>query len=95
MLFRSPRADPNIMDPLARQCVTADGFVMIVSKLMQSAAALCGDKLVLIQEGYVNASWLPAIRLNCSTFPVATVRTTFQSVFIECEEASSLPVNQF
>ncbi|GAA5997565.1 class II histone deacetylase [Rhodotorula paludigena] len=51
--------DPNIMDPLARQCVTADGFVSITKQMMDVAHQLGHDRLVYLQEGGYSPVYVP------------------------------------
>lgn len=44
-------ADANIMDPIARQMVTAEGFTVIAGKLKSVAEEVCGGRIVFVQEG--------------------------------------------
>ncbi|BGP49780.1 hypothetical protein JCM10450v2_005685 [Rhodotorula kratochvilovae] len=51
--------DANIMDPLARQSVTADGFAEITRQMVKIADELVGGKLVYLQEGGYSPAYVP------------------------------------
>ncbi|GAA5917342.1 hypothetical protein JCM8208_000994 [Rhodotorula glutinis] len=51
--------DANIMDPLARQSVTADGFALITREMMNVAHELTKGRLVYLQEGGYSPQYTP------------------------------------
>ncbi|GAA6053132.1 hypothetical protein JCM3770_002869 [Rhodotorula araucariae] len=51
--------DPNIMDPLARQCVTAEGFANMTRQMMRVADELGHGRLVYVQEGGYSPIYVP------------------------------------
>ncbi|GAA5852493.1 hypothetical protein JCM9279_003473 [Rhodotorula babjevae] len=51
--------DANIMDPLARQSVTADGFALITREMMKVANELTKGRLVYLQEGGYSPQYTP------------------------------------
>ncbi|KAI5480515.1 hypothetical protein MNV49_000668 [Pseudohyphozyma bogoriensis] len=54
-------ADASIMDPLGRQMVTSKGFRAFVTKLKAVADAVCGGKLVHLQEGGYSPYYVPMV----------------------------------
>ncbi|KAI5478386.1 hypothetical protein MNV49_005135 [Pseudohyphozyma bogoriensis] len=54
-------ADASAMDPLGRQMVTSKGFKSILTKLKTVADAVCGGKLVCLQEGGYSPYYVPFV----------------------------------
>jgi len=51
--------DASPLDPLAHMLVTAGGFRAMTARVMQSAADLCADRLVLVHEGGYSEAYVP------------------------------------
>lgn len=51
--------DAAAIDPLGRMLATADTFLMMTRRMMQSANDLCGGKLVLVHEGGYSEVYVP------------------------------------
>lgn len=51
--------DPNIFEPLARMCVTYEGFEKMTSTVKGLAQSHCQDRLVMLQEGGYNIVYQP------------------------------------
>ena len=51
--------DASPFDPLAHMLVTVDGFRQMTRKVMELAAELCDDKLLLVHEGGYSEAYVP------------------------------------
>jgi acetoin utilization deacetylase AcuC-like enzyme len=51
--------DASAFDPLARMLATADTFRQMTAQVMQAAATLCDDRLVLVHEGGYSEAYVP------------------------------------
>jgi len=51
--------DANLFDPMARLCVTAHGFAGIAERLLSVSDAVCGERLVSVQEGGYSPVYSP------------------------------------
>jgi acetoin utilization deacetylase AcuC-like enzyme len=51
--------DAGIMDPLARQMVTARGFAAIASRILDVAAECCDGRVAMSHEGGYNPIYVP------------------------------------
>jgi acetoin utilization deacetylase AcuC-like enzyme len=51
--------DASMMDPLAMQCVTSEGYRRMTDVLVAVADEVCGGKLVAIHEGGYSTSYVP------------------------------------
>lgn len=56
--------DASVMDPLARQMVTQQGFKTMTTQLMAVAEKVCGGKIVFVQEGGYSPYYLPVCGLG-------------------------------
>lgn len=51
--------DANSYDPLARQMVSAEGFVRMTAIIKDASAGICDGKLVFVQEGGYSIHYVP------------------------------------
>lgn len=51
--------DPSMMDPLGRMMVTMDGFRQLAAVMRDTAAEVCGGRLVVLQEGGYSPAYVP------------------------------------
>lgn len=56
--------DPSVMDPLARQMVTQEGFKKMTEIVVSAAEEICGGKIVFVQEGGYSPYYLPVCGLG-------------------------------
>jgi acetoin utilization deacetylase AcuC-like enzyme len=59
LLLISAGQDPAAADPLGRMSVTAEGFRTMARLLRESAAELCGGRVVALQEGGYSEDHMP------------------------------------
>ncbi|HEU5433675.1 MAG TPA: class II histone deacetylase [Thermomicrobiales bacterium] len=59
LIFISAGQDANVMDPLARMCVTLDGFRGMMARLQAVANDCCDGRIVITQEGGYAAAYAP------------------------------------
>jgi acetoin utilization deacetylase AcuC-like enzyme len=74
--------DASAFDPLARMCVTSDGYRRMTRALMAAADKLCGGRLVMSHEGGYSAAYVP----NCGLAvleEMSGVSTGFVDPFLE------------
>jgi acetoin utilization deacetylase AcuC-like enzyme len=59
LIFISAGQDANVMDPLARMCVTLDGFRGMMRRMQAVADECCDGRIVITQEGGYAAAYAP------------------------------------
>jgi acetoin utilization deacetylase AcuC-like enzyme len=59
LVLVSAGQDAAASDPLGRMSVTTEGFRTMTRRLRESAEALCGGRLVAIQEGGYSSDHMP------------------------------------
>ncbi len=59
MIVIASGLDASMMDPLAMQCVTSEGYRRMTDQMVALAAEVCGGKLALIHEGGYSTAYVP------------------------------------
>mmetsp|Transcript_9120 Transcript_9120/g.15931 ORF Transcript_9120/g.15931 Transcript_9120/m.15931 type:complete len:404 (-) Transcript_9120:299-1510(-) len=82
LILVSSGLDANYQDPLAAMCLSSEDFRAMIKTLNESAAKLCGGKLVVLHEGGYSELYSPFCGLAVLE-QLSGIRTSVQDPYLE------------